>query len=161
MPSTTGRTSKPTRSNQNTVSQTTTNSNGTTDSNVQNTTNDQSTLTLPTDTGEATGELPNAQSAKSGESYSEAAQVGEGVTHLARRALHAFFADMGISDLTRAHKIFAEDYVTKHSTPTYLGIGEGRTFSHALLDEAVTNARALTPAQLANLQQFANQVPGL
>jgi len=122
---------------------------------------DQTTDVTTTD-GEAVGETPNAQSTKSEDSYSEAAQVGEGVTHLARRALHSFLADRSVTDLSAAHKIYAEDYVATHSSPVYLGIGEGRTFSTSLLDEAVTNARALTPAELANLNQlYVPLVPGL
>jgi hypothetical protein len=120
------------------------------------------TFDTTTANGEAVGETPNAQSAKSEDSYSEAAQVGEGVTHLARRALHSFLADRSVTDLSAAHRIFAEDYVAKNSSPVYLGIGEGRTFSTSLLDEAVTNARALTPAELANLNQlYVPLVPGL
>lgn len=123
---------------------------------------DVATIDPTTTNGEAVGETPNAQSTHSEDSYSEAAQVGEGVTHLARRALYSFLSDRSVTDLSAAHRIYAEDYVAKHSSPVYLGIGEGRTFSTSLLDEAVTNARALTPAELANLNQlYVPLVPGL
>jgi cytoskeletal protein RodZ len=111
--------------------------------------------------GEAVGETPNAQSTHTDTEYSENAQVGEGVTHLARRALHGYLADKGIADLSREHRVYLEDYLTKHSNPVGLEIGEGRTFGTGLMEEALTNARALTTAELQNLSQFASMVPGL
>ena len=111
--------------------------------------------------GEAVGETPAASSAHTDNEYSEVAQVGEGVTHLARRALHGYLSDKGISDLSREHKVFIEDYLSKHSNPVSLEIGEGRTFGTSLIEEAITNARALTTAELQNLSQFAGMVPGL
>ena len=117
--------------------------------------------TTVVDSGEAVGETPNVQSTKSESGFSEAAQVGEGVTHLARRALSSYLSDQSITDITAAHKIYLEDYVAKQSNPRFLSIGETRTFSTGLLDEAVTNARALTQGDLANLQQYVALVPGL
>lgn len=129
-----------------------------------NAASNQANVTTPNTTtpnGQAVGETPNAQSTTTADSYSEAAQVGEGVTHLARRALYRYLVDKHITDLSAAHKIYAEDYLSKHSNPILLNVGSTRTFSKTLLDEAVTNTRALSSAELANLQQFVAQVPGL
>ena len=83
------------------------------------------------------------------------------MTHLARRAAAQYFKDKNISDLTRERKVYIEDYMSKHNNPVSIDIGNSRTFSTSLLDQAVQSAHSLTAAQLANLHQYALRVPGL
>jgi len=111
--------------------------------------------------GEAIAELPNEDSSHTDSSFTELAHVGEGVTHLARRALHGYLSEQQISDLGREQKVFVEDYLAKNSIPVFLAMGEGRTFEATLIDEAITNARALTDAEIGNLSYYASIVPGL
>ncbi|MFH0830536.1 MAG: hypothetical protein V1895_00560 [Parcubacteria group bacterium] len=115
----------------------------------------------PTTSSEAPGEKPTELSTRSQTAYSETAQVGEGVTHLARRALAVHLRENSISDLTAEHKIFVEDYLAKQSGYTWIDVGTTSTFEKTSVDEAVTAARALTPAQLQNLEQYSALVPGL
>ncbi len=129
--------------------------------NVSNSPSVESNQTVQPATGEAVGETPNAQSTHSETAYTETTQAGEGVTHLARRALHGYLSDRGITDLTAEHKVFIEDYLAKNSGASALEIGNTRTFETATLDQAIAAARALTPSQLQNLQQYSAQVPGL
>ena len=137
----------------------TSNTNGSNETNTANTTD---TTTLgPTASGEALGEEPTVGSTHSDTEYTEVAQVGEGVTHLARRALAAYANEKGISDLTAEHKIYIEDYLAKASSPVLLDIGNSRTFSTTLVDEAIASARTLTATDLQNLQQYSALVPGL
>jgi hypothetical protein len=118
------------------------------------------TIATPTN-GEAFGEESNAQSTHSETAYTETAQVGEGVTHLARRAVHGYLHEKSISDLTAEHKVFVEDYLAKHAGSAALDIGNTQTFETSTIDQAIAAARALTPAQLQNLEQYSAQVPGL
>jgi len=117
--------------------------------------------TVTTDNGEAVGETPNADSTHTDTAYSEAAQVGEGVTHLARRAVNGYLNEQGILDLTAEHKVFVEDYLAKYSGAYALEVGESRTFETSTLDQAITAARALSADQLDNLKQYSAMVPGL
>jgi len=113
------------------------------------------------DSGEATGELPTEQSSMQDNNFVEVTQTGEGVTHLARRATRAYLDREGINDLTAAHKIFIEDYLAQQSGKQLLEIGESRSFSTDMLNDAVTQARALTATDLQNLQRWTVLVPGL
>jgi hypothetical protein len=115
----------------------------------------------PAANGEAVGETPTPESTHTDTEYTESAQVGEGVTHLARRATASYLSTKNITDFAAEKKIFVEDYLADHSVPVYLENGETRTFSVTLMDEAIAQANALTPAQLENLQQYVYLVPGL
>lgn len=138
-------------------------SNDSTESNeTANTPSEESNQTIATPSnGEAFGEESNAQSTHSETAYTETTQAGEGVTHLARRALHGYLHEKGISDLTAEHKVFVEDYLAKNAGYAALEIGNTRTFETSTLDQAIAAARALTPSQLQNLEQYSAQVPGL
>lgn len=114
-----------------------------------------------TSTGEAVGELPNDDSTHTDTAYTEVAQSGEGVTHLARRAMHGYLAEQGIDDLSAEHKVFIEDYLAKMAGPYWIDIGHTMTFETSQLDAAISAARALTADQLANLEQYSALVPGL
>lgn len=91
-----------------------------------------------------------------------AASRGEGVTHLARRALRAYLESNSVDFTLRAeHKIYVEDYVMKKTGAATLQIGEERTFSNDLVREALTRTKDLSPKQIENLSQYVPLVPSL
>jgi len=94
--------------------------------------------------------------------YLEIAQIGEGITHLARRALGKYLQEKPQDfTVTPEHKIYIEDYLAKSMGDRLLNLGEKVEFSEPLIKEAIEKAKDLTPAQLENLTQFSQLVPGL
>ncbi len=90
------------------------------------------------------------------------AQKGEGITHLARRALAEYMADKGnCEDLTKEHKIYIEDYLQNRTGTEWLQLGETRSFSDNLIEEAIDASGTLGDKQLENLEQFSELVPSL
>lgn len=97
--------------------------------------------------------LPEAE--VSLESYTEAAQAGDGTTHLARRAATRYLADKPLSyAVTNEHRIYIEDYVQKKIGAARLEVGDERSIPFALIEEAVEAAGELSPAQLKNLSKY-------
>lgn len=93
--------------------------------------------------------------------YEQTAQPGEGVTHLARRALKSYLEEKGNDfNLTPEHKIFIEDYIQNQTGESWLMLGETLTFSEELIAEAIQKALQLTPDQLENLKQYSALVTG-
>ena len=94
--------------------------------------------------------------------YTEKAQVGEGLTHLARRVLSKYLKDHSLTFQLRAeHKIYIEDYLAKAMGGRWLNLGEEVTFSVELIQEAIDQAQKLTPEQIQNLSQYVPLVPSL
>jgi len=90
-----------------------------------------------------------------GKVYKEIAEVGEGITHLARKALKQYLEEKGSDlDLTPEHKIFIEDYIQNHIGDRWLNLGEEITISEDLIVEAINQSRNLTTQQLENLKQY-------
>lgn len=102
---------------------------------------------------------PEAIGGPEEETYTKTAQPGEGITHLARRALKSYLEERNNLDLTREHKIYIEDYLQNKTGQELLEIGEARSFSVELIEEAITAAQNLTPEQLKNLEQYSQLVP--
>lgn len=94
--------------------------------------------------------------------YKETAQWGEGITHLARRALKSYLSEKPQNfEVTPEHKIYIEDYIAKKLGGGWLKLGDNLEISGKLLQEAVDEASQLTPEQLQNLTQFSQLVPSL
>ncbi len=96
------------------------------------------------------------------EDYREVAEKGDGLTHLARRALTLHMEEEGLQ-LSDEERVYIEDYVQKRLAPEktglrYLEIGEEVEISRELIEEGVAEAQTLTPAQINNLSQYAVQV---
>ena len=83
----------------------------------------------------------------------ETAEPGEGITHLARRAVALHAASMGIS-LSPEQRIYAEDYVQNAIGTHTINPGEKLSFTPILLNEAIAAAQALSEAQIQNLSQY-------
>lgn len=94
--------------------------------------------------------------------YAEEAKWGEGITHLARRALKEYLEDNPQSfNVTPEHKVYIEDELAKKMGGNWLQLGETVEFSDDLLKEAIQKAETLTPQQLENLTQYSHLVPSL
>jgi hypothetical protein len=94
--------------------------------------------------------------------YEEEAQPGDGITHLARRALKKYLAEKGKNlNLTPEHKVYIEDYLQKKTGDYWLKVGQKLTFSEELIKEAIEKAQGLTQEQLQNLTQYSRLVPEL
>lgn len=86
-------------------------------------------------------------------SITKTANAGEGITHLARRALTDYLAETGKS-LNAEQKIYAEDYVQSKTGDEWLEIGQKLSFLRNLLREAVQEAEGLEQWQIENLKQY-------
>lgn len=88
--------------------------------------------------------------------YKMKASVGDGLTHLARRALRNHLEEFDASDLTAEHAVYIEDYVQKNlSHPTgWLQLDEVVEIPEDLINEAIQSSYNLTDYQLENLSQY-------
>ncbi len=91
--------------------------------------------------------------------YLEKAERGDGLTHLARRALTEYMQEEDL-DLSDEERVYIEDYVQKRLTPEdaetrMLDMGEEIEISKELLADGVQEAENLTPQDIDNLSQYA------
>ena len=95
-------------------------------------------------------------------SFIETAGRGDGVTHLARRALANYLEKSPDSALTPEHKIYIEDYLRKHAGfKGRVFVGTSVDFNKDLIKQAVDQSKKLNDAQLRNLHKYAVMVPSL
>jgi len=92
--------------------------------------------------------------------YKESAVIGDGITHLARRAVKSYLTAKKIT-LTPEQKVYAEDYIQNQTGTRMLETNETLTFSHSLIEEAIGQAQKLNASQIENLGQYASLVPSL
>ncbi len=95
-------------------------------------------------------------------SYTQTAQRGDGLTHLARRAITSYMEEEGV-DLSKEERVYVEDYVQKRLAPEktglrFLEVGEEIEISLDLIEEGVREAQTLTPYQISNLSYYASLV---
>lgn len=93
----------------------------------------------------------------SGESFTEVTRRGEGITHLARRALAMRIAERDIH-LAKEQLVYAEDYVQNAIGAHALKVGEKLSFTQELLDEATEKALALSADQIEHIKKYAQKV---
>lgn len=104
-------------------------------------------------------EAPLPQPSENAESYTEVAEKGEGVTHLARKAAARYLqANPPDFQVTNEHRIFIEDYLKDRTGRTPLALGATQPFSKDLIRGAVEASKKLTDAQLTNLQKYSRLV---
>lgn len=93
------------------------------------------------------------------ETFTQTAQKGDGITHLARRALADYLEKTGENpELTKEHKIYIEDYLQNKTGEEMLKINDQKTFSKSLIEEAVQKSKTLTSDQLQKIAPFAKNV---
>ncbi len=109
---------------------------------------------------EKTAQVPESKETE--KSFIESAKQGDGVTHLARRALTNYLEKNPDSSLTPAHKIFIEDYLRKNiGFKGRVFVGTSIEFQKDLIEKAINEAKNLNERQIKNLQRYANMVPSL
>jgi hypothetical protein len=95
-------------------------------------------------------------------SFIETAGRGDGVTHLARRALANYLEKNPDSTLTPEHKIYIEDYLRKHvGFKGRVQVGTSAEFGKDLVQQAIEQSKKLNDKQLKNLHKYAVMVPSL
>jgi hypothetical protein len=107
-------------------------------------------------------EAPQQPNKETTDGYIVTAQKGDGLTHMARRAVADYLAQNPDSTITVAHKIYIEDFVRKathHSDG--ISVGQEITFSKNVIEQAVGLAKNLNETQLNNLQKYVVLVPSL
>ena len=119
---------------------------------------------------EITGAVPKItientvnQEGRSENIYKAEAGQGEGITHLARKALKDYLNNNpGLAQGLKAeHKIYIEDYLKDIHGERFLKVGEEVEFSATVMASAIELAKQLSDNQLANLSQFVPLVSGL
>ena len=91
----------------------------------------------------------------SGKLYTVYAVQGEGITHLARRALNEYLQEIEEElKLTGEHKIYVEDYLQNRIGSESIEIDHQEIFSENLIKEAISSAKQLTPKSLDNLKKY-------
>lgn len=101
--------------------------------------------------------LPEAR--ETAEAYTEVASRGDGVTHLARRALlRSVEASKPDFELTAEHKVWIEDYVKDRLSRKSLALGESVSITKELVREGIEQSKGLTDAQLQHLKRYSSLV---
>ena len=93
--------------------------------------------------------------------FIETAQPGDGLTHLARKALADYLEKNPDSTLSPEHKIYIEDYLRKNIPPKRVFKGTTVEFSKDLIKQAIEKSKTLNENQLKNLHKYAVLVPSL
>lgn len=95
--------------------------------------------------------------------YTEKAERGDGLTHLARRALASYAEETGQS-FSDAQKIYIEDYVQKRiplekeTANRWLEIGQEVEISSDLIEEAISMTDNLSASDIDHLQLYSESV---
>lgn len=107
------------------------------------------------------GEEESSFSSSAVASYTETAEEGEGLTHLARKATTSYMEDEGVH-LTDEQRVYVEDYVQKElqkeKGTDFVDLGEDVEISSDLIEEGAEYSSNLTDEQLNNLSQYASLV---
>lgn len=96
-----------------------------------------------------------SSSDNSGKIYTVYAGYGEGITHLARRALNEYLQETEEgTGLTKEHRIYIEDYLQNKAGAEGIEVDHQEVFSENLIKEAISSAKQLTPNSLDNLKKY-------
>ena len=91
------------------------------------------------------------------ENIIEKTAPGEGITHLARRALKNHLEGRP-QELTNEHKVFVEDYLKDKIGSKSLEVGEEIAFSQNLIEEAIDASSNLSPEELKVLEEYSTLI---
>lgn len=83
----------------------------------------------------------------------QTAQKGEGLTHMARRALKGYL-ERNNKTLTSEQKIYAEDYIRKNTPVQKIIIGQNISFKEETIILSVEKSEKLSEKQIKNLKKF-------
>ncbi|MFA6096915.1 MAG: hypothetical protein WC788_04800 [Candidatus Paceibacterota bacterium] len=116
---------------------------------------DSSVLTNSTENVNTESNTVTSAIDDSGKKYTVTAVKGNGITHLARKALGEYLKETGQgSDLTPEHKIYIEDYIQNRTGNQKVSVGQQQSFSESLITDAISSAKTLSPKSLENLQKY-------
>jgi hypothetical protein len=90
--------------------------------------------------------------------YKYYASRGDGVTHLARKAMLDYLADHNVS-LNGQQKLYFETNLTQISNPVYLEVGVGREFNITDMERLTREALSLSPQQQAAWNVYLKNYP--
>lgn len=93
----------------------------------------------------------------SGGDYIEEARAGEGLTHLARRAVGRYVGETG-NEIGPERRVYAEDHIQKSLGGGPLQLGEEVSISRDLVVEAIDLSFELNGSQIENLEQYSSNV---
>lgn len=91
------------------------------------------------------------------DSITATAQMGDGITHLARLAISEYLAKEDEA-LTSEQKIYAEDYVQNKTGNEMMEVNQTLSFSKDLIKQAVEKAKGLSNSQIENLKKYSAKV---
>lgn len=91
-----------------------------------------------------------------GKDYKVVAVKGEGITHLARKALNQYLSENNDGTLTASHKVYIEDYLKHKIGSQGIGIGHTETISKVSIEGAIAASKKLSQSQLDNLKKYTN-----
>lgn len=139
---------------------------------IKNTTENESTDTLALgepenqNANEPEPSLITPTPTNDGEKITQKTVKGDGLTHLARRALKDYIAqNQPDLKLSAEQKIYCEDYIQKNTRKDIgqksLSIGQEVSFDSTLMDNAIAKAQQLSDKQLENLSKYVPLVPSL
>jgi len=95
---------------------------------------------------------------KEGNIITVRADKGDGITHLARRALSDYLENRPQERLTDEHKIYIEDYIQNKTGTRSLEVNEEVSFSEGLVQEAIDSSLQLSQNQLKMLEKYSTLV---
>lgn len=121
----------------------------------QTTTNDTDTNTEQKTEETKTEETNTTNTVEnSDDGYKVTAAKGEGITHLARKALNQYLSENNDSELTASHKVYIEDYLQNRIGSQGIEIGHEENISKKSIEEAIAASKKLSPNSLNNLKKY-------
>jgi len=124
--------------------------------------NQENAAQAETNTEQQTGETKtqeiNTNTVESNDNgYKVTTEKGEGITHLARKALAKYLSENRDDEVTALHKIYIEDYLQNRIGNQGIEVGHVETFSKASIQEAIAASKKLSQASLDNLKKYSVQ----
>lgn len=120
-------------------------------------TTEQTETTTPQSEETKTEETNTNIVESNGDGYKVTAEKGEGITHLARKALAQYLSENSDSEVTALHKIYIEDYLQNKIGSQGIEVGHAETISKASIQEAIAASKNLSQASLDNLKKYSIQ----
>lgn len=93
-------------------------------------------------------------------SYTLEAEDGDGITHLARKAVHQYLEDNErLAEYERAERIYVEDFLQNRVGDFFLAFGEAQTFTVEQIEAAIGAVQEIDTSSLtASLARFVDNV---
>lgn len=92
--------------------------------------------------------------------YTFAAEHGDGITHLARKAVAEYLTDSDqVNTFSDAQKVYLEDFLQNHIGTFWLSLGQTESFATSEIENAITAVKGVdTNSLAANLAQYVSKV---